>query len=248
MYCSQCAAEIPDDANFCYKCAHSVTISFNSQNTHVRQVQPLSNQNNKKSKSVDQEIAAFVLALVIFSGLIIGGLALISNYADEQNRQKDKININVSDGRMTNAEQPTPAPNKKPKVRKTIEQPAEETVYKDTNAAAPAFSQPQTIVNETFAVKAGTYTYYNFTLNSSSRIVGRVEASGGNDDIDTIILDADEFTNFRNTGRYRSYFHSGYVTIGNIDFNLAAGSYYVIFSNSAALFTNKVVKAKVEIQ
>ena len=41
MYCSKCAVEIPDDANFCYKCAHPVTIGFTSQNAHARRVEPL---------------------------------------------------------------------------------------------------------------------------------------------------------------------------------------------------------------
>ncbi len=40
MYCSKCAAEITNDANFCSKCAYPVAGNFNSQPAYAQQVKP----------------------------------------------------------------------------------------------------------------------------------------------------------------------------------------------------------------
>lgn len=249
MYCLNCGVQLPAESNFCKSCGNPVAVDFDSQTVHARRVMPLAGEKTKQSNSLEMRIAGFIVTLIIAVVVVGGAVFLFVAFQDDQKREKDReaTKRSFENAGMTNTTSPTPL-TKKAKVKKSVEQSPDEIVYQNTNSDAPITSQPQTVVNDTFAVNAATIHYYNFSLNSLSRVIGRFEASGGRNDIDAIILDADEFTNYRNTGNYKSYFHSGYITVGNIDLNLPAGSYYIIFSNSAALFTNKIVKAKIEIQ
>lgn len=93
MYCSKCATEIPDDANFCYKCAHPVAGSFNPQPVYIQQVKPngearrqemlyeLDNfeQSRQKPKQIlntetPTAVGNFIASIVY---LILGGLLII---------------------------------------------------------------------------------------------------------------------------------------------------------------------------
>ncbi|MDQ6785483.1 MAG: hypothetical protein M3033_01505 [Acidobacteriota bacterium] len=195
------------------------------------------------------------VATVVIVGLVLGLMILGGNYLLEQRKNEQSKNTNVatlitnvrSDAPLT---PPSPTLTPKPKVTKpaVIEQPANENLYQNTNSVLPTPATSRTIVNNTLTIEAEHYKSIKFNLDTPARIVGRVEASGGNNDIDTIVLDSDEFTNFQNTGNYRSFYHSGYVTIGNINLTLSPGSYYVIFSNSKSIFTNKIVRATVAVQ
>lgn len=250
MFCLNCGAQLPPEANFCYKCANPVSVDFESQTIHARRVVPVVREDNLKSSQNSREIFRFIVSALLLAGLVVGGFSLMSFYQEEQKKQEEREarKRNAENQQMANIELPAPIPAKKPKPKKTVEQIPEQVIYSNTNSSSNVQSNYQTVVNDTFAVNAGQYRYYKFDLETNSQVVGRVEASGGSNDIDTIVMDADEFTNFQNRGAFRSYYHSGYTTIGKIDLNLSAGLYYVVFSNSNALFTNKVVKAKVEIQ
>jgi hypothetical protein len=111
----------------------------------------------------------------------------------------------------------------------------------------PIFAR-QTIVDQTFPVGAHQYNYYKFSLTVPGRVTGHFSASGGANDIDVWVVDEDGFANFTNNHQVRTFYQSGYVTAGTIDLRLNSGTYYVIFSNSKALLTNKVVTANVQVE
>lgn len=270
MFCSKCAAQLPDDANFCFKCSAPVSVDFTSQTAHARRVETFDERKNRLQNEVENyqsqqkvdsrpsknndflKFAGIAASALVIVFLIVGGVFLatvaLQKYEEDRNRTQNNHpasnsyvpeSNNYDDSGKIN----TSLPKQEPKRTRTLK-PTPEPIPEEVEPVA----EKQTVVNDTFAVNAGSYRYYKFNLATSSQVVGRVEASGGKNDIETIILDEDEFVNYKNTGRFSSYHRSGYVTIDNINVNLPAGSYYVIFSNSAALLTNKVVKAKVEIQ
>jgi hypothetical protein len=119
--------------------------------------------------------------------------------------------------------------------------------YYADNGNAPVNTITQhSIVNSTFPVGSSSYHYYPFTLPSSSHVSGHFRASGGANDIEVLLVDQDGYENFINHHSADTYYRStGYVTRDRINVNLSAGNYVLIFSNTAALLTNKVVTANV---
>jgi predicted nucleic acid-binding Zn ribbon protein len=110
----------------------------------------------------------------------------------------------------------------------------------------PVLSQPHVIVNDSFAVGARQYASYSFTTTGPTHVKGSFTAQGGRNDIDVALFTAEGYVNFQNGHAGSTYYQSpGYVTAGSIDINIPAGTYYLVFINTAALLTNKVVHADV---
>jgi hypothetical protein len=120
------------------------------------------------------------------------------------------------------------------------------------NPSSPSqvLTNRHSIVNSTFHVGARQYVYYTFTVPSSGHVIGNFRASGGSNDIEVVIFDADGFENFRNGHRASRVYYksSGYVTTDTIDKNIPAGTYYIVFNNGDALLTNKTVAASVDVE
>jgi hypothetical protein len=114
------------------------------------------------------------------------------------------------------------------------------------------FSNPW--VNESFTIEPRKYRYWNITATSQTlnqRITGHFEATGGSgNDVEVFLLDEDGFTNFKNGHSTRTLYNSGKVTAGTIDVPLPftgdSKTYYLVFSNTFSLLTNKAVQAKVD--
>ncbi len=112
--------------------------------------------------------------------------------------------------------------------------------------------QPErvTIVDKTFPVAAQKYVYYTIPLKADlNHLTGHFTAQGGSNDIEVLVLDQDEFTNFSNGHNAKTFYNSGgYITTGSIDLRLPSGTYYVVFNNARAMLTNKVITAKIEAE
>ena len=106
------------------------------------------------------------------------------------------------------------------------------------------------IVNTAFTVKAGDARYWTFNVRGNdARVVGRFRAEGGSgNDIRCLILDADAFENWRNGHNVRTYYNSNKITVANINVNLGAGEYILVFDNTFSPITGKAVTANVEVQ
>jgi hypothetical protein len=121
----------------------------------------------------------------------------------------------------------------------------------DSTAQSPLglpsiISSEHQIVNDSFAVGARQYVYYKFTAPSPAHVTGSFTAQGGRNDIQAALFTESGFINFQNGHAGQVYYQTpGYVTTDNIDLHLPAGTYYLVFSNTAALLTNKVVRANV---
>lgn len=97
----------------------------------------------------------------------------------------------------------------------------------------------------------GQFTYYQFTVEPGSyrgKVVGRFTAHGGSDDVNVVLLPAQEFADFQNHNSYRHYYNSGYIREGNINVTPPPGDYILIFNNRRALLTSKQVEAYVELR
>lgn len=109
-------------------------------------------------------------------------------------------------------------------------------------------AQPHTIVNQTFNVSALGYSYFPFQLPRAGKLKGNFTAYNGKNDIEVVVFDEAGFQNFKNGNRARRvfYYSGGYVTTDDIDRDIPAGSYYLVFNNKDAIFTGKVVTASID--
>lgn len=126
MYCLNCSVQLPDDANFCYKCSNPVAVEFESQTVFARRVEPLGEikrremlneidnfehsrktfTKEKPQKEKPQTIivrqnsgfgAAF-FTVFLLAALAVGGFFLYQEYLKEQQR-RNGLNVHLgSDG------------------------------------------------------------------------------------------------------------------------------------------------------
>lgn len=96
----------------------------------------------------------------------------------------------------------------------------------------------RSLVAGTHHIRATGWTYWTFALKRPTRVSGRFVSEGGG--VQGLIMNEDEFVNWRNGNSYRSYFDSGTVTIGNVEATLPAGSFTFVLYN-ANWFSGKTV-------
>lgn len=233
MKCSQCKTEVSDEYAFCLECGAPMGEAETV-------ISPAKKVPVKKGKS--NSVTMFFLLAGLAGVLAVAIMGLISYSSNENSRNRLTINPPTN---VPAAVESTPLPvvkTPKAKTQKTI---AEAPVQTPTLSPSAQVGNSQTIVNDTFRVGAGTFKYYPFTLDTESRLSCGFSASGGANDIEVVVIPANEFENYKNFGSFQSYYKSGYVPQGAFNMSLAPGAYLIIFNNSKALMTNKVVKAHV---
>ena len=101
--------------------------------------------------------------------------------------------------------------------------------------AALAFAQTHSTLPASFPVNPRQFRTYVWSPTGDCHIYGRFEAAGGaKNDVNAIVLTSDEMQNLQNGNRFQALYMSGYVTVGNIDLNVPAGSYNIVFQNRDA--------------
>jgi ribosomal protein L40E len=194
MYCTQCKAELPEDAKFCLKCGHNVI-----------GVAP------KKKASTATAIITIILAGI---AIFLIGASVLYNQS----------------------------------FRRTTTGPS--TTYA-SQPSLPLLPQPrsQVITNTALAVKASSYTYFEFFVAANATNVfvdGHFTATGGSgNDIEVYILTPDEFVNFQNHHQTPTLYNSQRATQDSINAVLpsGAGAYYLVLNNGFSLLTPKAVQA-----
>jgi len=89
-------------------------------------------------------------------------------------------------------------------------------------------------------------SYITFRFRKLVTISGHFTAEGGwGNDIRVIITDPDGFANMQNRHAFTAFYDSGKVTAGTIATVLRPGDYYVVFSNTDSLVSNKVVRVTI---
>lgn len=103
------------------------------------------------------------------------------------------------------------------------------------------------LVNDTLLVAAGNIGHYHFKLDLSNVdkyvLKGKFAAGGGSgNDVEAYLFDELNFANWINGHEAKSLYSSGRITVGEIQIDITkSGTYYVAFSNSFSLFSDKNV-------
>jgi zinc-ribbon domain len=234
MFCPHCGRSNEDNYTYCLSCGARLD-NFPT----VVQGKPI----NKRQQLLIGSGVVAVIALIVLGGIAIYFYQRIIEL-------ERKVRVSPSPTVMqtppqTQTQLPTSAPTPSPvqiKPRPTVT-PGEQPIIEQP----PPLSTQNTIVDSTFPVGAQQYRYYLFTVtgNRIGNLKGTFTATGGRNDIDVWIIDENQMANFSNGHNTYFYYHSNYVSYGEINLRLRPGSYYVIFSNKAALLTNKVVSAQI---
>lgn len=91
-------------------------------------------------------------------------------------------------------------------------------------------------------VKAGGYTWFDYSFNQPTTLKGRFRAQGGGrNDIEVYIMDDDNFENWKNGNQANTYYNSGRVTVANFNVTLPKGNYHLVFNNKFSVITPKAV-------
>jgi hypothetical protein len=104
-----------------------------------------------------------------------------------------------------------------------------------------------------FTVGALGASNYSFVVPAGAFQVtmkGHFAATGGSgNDIEVVVVNQDEFTNWQNGHPTKAYYNSGKTTQDTINLTLPAdaATYYVVFNNKFSLFTPKAVQANVDV-
>jgi hypothetical protein len=111
----------------------------------------------------------------------------------------------------------------------------------------PPRTEPITPTN--FNVPAGTMQYFSFMVGGDARVTGRFQASGGRgNDIEAVIMEADNFENWKNGHQSRVYYQSGRATIGTVNLVIPhPGTYYFVFNNRFSLLSNKAITGSINL-
>jgi hypothetical protein len=119
----------------------------------------------------------------------------------------------------------------------------------------PAIAQQMrdTIVEGSFAVAARTFKPFEIVVDAGMAkpfLEGTFTASGANHDIEVLLLDEQQFSNWQNRHEFKSAYASGRVTADKmrIDLPNEPGKYFVIFSNRFSMFSNKGVVADLKLR
>lgn len=113
---------------------------------------------------------------------------------------------------------------------------------------APKFIE-QNIVDGTISVPALDDVHYSFSIESEATLSGDFTASGGSgNDIQVLLMNQNDYINWKNGHEARVYYNSEKITIGKIDVHLNPGTYYLVFSNRFGLLLGKKVDAHIKLK
>ena len=136
---------------------------------------------------------------------------------------------------------PTPAPRPTPTERAAAA----------PQSAAPTAPQPtRTAIAESEAavVQPGQFLYYPFSIPPSTTcaVTGRIVGlAGGNKDVQALVLDENNFLNWKTSHQAQAYWQSGQVAATNIGVRLSGpATYYLVISNVLSPVTAKTVKVQ----
>ena len=100
---------------------------------------------------------------------------------------------------------------------------------------------------ETFGVEAGSYRTFGFEISRFGRVFGQFRTQyGKGSEIRVLVVDQDQFENFRTGREFRPYYDSGRVSEGQIDFQLRYGRYVLIFDNRSS-YSNRTVASNLQL-
>ena len=130
---------------------------------------------------------------------------------------------------------------------------AKKTSVSTSTAAMASAQQLDTIIAGSFVVPPRNFKPVEIVIvpgMSHPRLEGTFSASGANNDIEVLLLDEQQFSNWQNRHEFKSAYASGRVTADKLRIDLPnePGKYFVIFSNRFSMFSNKGVVADLKLR
>ena len=245
MICPACKSAVADDLRFCLHCGQYLGEPDEITRIIPPRAAPKTNINvavpSFATIEKGREPWALGTGALVIGGAIIFILGVVVAVAIIGIRSDSTQTPNTNRPVATNA---TPSPRISP-ATPTSTQPTIIATPQPSFEPSTPLPTRETVIDSTFPVRARSYQSYSFDVTGSGHLTGTFSATGGRDDIDVWVIDANEMANFANSHRTYFYYHSDYVSYGQINLRLRSGSYYIIFSNRAALLTNKIVEAQV---
>src|SRR5579863_8272335 len=118
------------------------------------------------------------------------------------------------------------------------------------SVVAPVIPQLHTtnIGKGALSVAAMHFSFFTLYVPPGARNVraqGHFQATGGvGNDIEVMLLNDEQFTNWKNGHQTPTYFNSGKVTVGDLQAMLPddTGIYYLVFNNNFSMLTAKAVE------
>jgi hypothetical protein len=103
-----------------------------------------------------------------------------------------------------------------------------------------------TMSNPNIDIKPLSFHYYKLDVPAGATSVllhGDFTASGGlTNDIEVFVFPENDFVNWQNGHNAKTFYQSGKVTVGTVNVNLPAGTFYLVFSNKSSLLTQRNVR------
>lgn len=100
------------------------------------------------------------------------------------------------------------------------------------------------LIDSRFRVNAGRYIFFPVQFRTPTRITGRYSTTGGNNDINFLILDHDNFLRWQQGLYFARFQETGYLSgQQSVDQILPPGAHVLVFDNRVAVFTSKDVVA-----
>jgi len=124
-------------------------------------------------------------------------------------------------------------------------------------AAAPSGPAPYwerastALETKALTVEAQRFAIQEITVPQewkNTRFYCKFRAHGGSgNDIKAYVTNADGLENLKNNHTFNIWYSSDKVTVGTIDIRLSPGQYYLVFSNTFSLLSNKEVTAEIQM-
>ena len=110
-----------------------------------------------------------------------------------------------------------------------------------------------TIISGSFVVPPRKFKPFEIVVAAGMarpHIEGTFSASGAKNDIEVLLLDEAQYSNWQNRHTFRSTYASGRVTADKLRVELPSepGKYFLIFSNRFSMFSNKGVVADLKLR
>lgn len=244
MLCPNCHNDVPNGYRYCLQCgedlgAPTVVRRPETVTRVAAQVAPV--RVPFDSLPVESKGRGWVLPLVAVGAVAVLALALLAIggvlYLLQPEGESEPV--------ASKSSSPSPAPTPRARLSEKPA-PAREPTLEPTREPTPEPTQepaqPHKVVEDSLFVPAQRMVWYTFTVPTRARVYGRFRATGGKNDIYAALVDDDGLENFRNGNGGKAFYSSGgYITTDTIDCQLAPGRYHIVFSNTKALLTNKMV-------
>lgn len=239
MFCPQCGHQNPDAAKFCMQCGYNYVGGGSNNASYTTQQAP---------QVIVKRGGGLALVLLLLF-VVVGGLGVflllnsgvLVRQKDWLGQDKPIVDVKASDKEISGKINLPEVQQRRAPVRQPVPPPPPPPAY-DYSPTRPGDGVP--LVNETFSVPAGAAKWWRFTVpdGMTCRVEGDFHArGGGGNDIEVGITDE----NGANGHAGRFWYQSGKATTGNIDVQLGPGTYYIVFSNSFSLFSQKTISARI---